>query len=198
MMLSIESIERTTYGSLKCYLIKQSGEFFKDFVINNIVNPTALTKSCFNIKRFVDDRICVPFLGLRFVSNLLKCFDFIKKEIHGLKYPVLMIHGLKDKICDARKAMQLYREITSVDKTKIWYTDGFHEPFSDVENEKYKLDIIKWMKHRLTSESPEGIKTIPLGKVLRGKIGVTHTKKLKRKIFLGLIFLIFYLKGIYL
>lgn len=68
MMTSIEHIEYSANGKLKMYLMKQCGEFFKDFVINNIVNPTALTKNSYNIKRFVDDRISVPFLGLRFVS----------------------------------------------------------------------------------------------------------------------------------
>jgi hypothetical protein len=60
--------------------MKQCGEFFKDFVINNVVNPTALTKNSYNIKRFVDDRICVPFLGLRFVSQLVECFEIIKQR----------------------------------------------------------------------------------------------------------------------
>lgn len=204
-MLSIESIEKTSNGSLKIWLIKQLGEFFRDFVINNIVNPTALTKSCYNIKRFVDDRICVPFLGLRFLSNLLKSFEYIKKTSGTyvfvdirFKYPVLMLHGVKDRICDPKQAMQFYRDIASETKTKIWYTEGFHEPFSDFENDKYKSDILKWLSSRVEEGKIPGKKPILLGKVREGRIGVEGSKKWKRKGFVLILVFALYIKGIFL
>lgn len=76
-LLKIEAIENSSYGGLKILCIKVLGDFFKDFVINNLDNPTTLTKNCYNIKKNLDDRVSVPFVGLRFLRELLFCCDSV-------------------------------------------------------------------------------------------------------------------------
>jgi alpha-beta hydrolase superfamily lysophospholipase len=71
-MLKVHSIESSS--------IKFFGEFFKDFVVNNLENPTALTKNCYNIKKHLDDRISIPFFGIRFLRELLFCSESVTKN----------------------------------------------------------------------------------------------------------------------
>lgn len=79
-MLKVHSIENTSYGRFKIMGIKFFGEFFKDFVVNNLDNPTSLTKNCYNIKKHLDDRINVPFFGIRFLRELLFCSESVYKN----------------------------------------------------------------------------------------------------------------------
>ena len=70
-MLKLQVIENTSYGSIKIQILKVWGEFFKDFVVNNLENPTALTKNVFNVKKHLDNRVSVPFVGVRFMREFL-------------------------------------------------------------------------------------------------------------------------------
>lgn len=79
-MLKVHSIESSSYGRFKIMGIKFFGEFFKDFVVNNLENPTALTKNCYNIKKHLDDRISIPFFGIRFLRELLFCSESVTKN----------------------------------------------------------------------------------------------------------------------
>ena len=63
-MLRIETIENSSYGWLKIQLLQLFGEIFKDFVVNNLDSPTAATKNLHIIKKNLDDRITVPFIGV--------------------------------------------------------------------------------------------------------------------------------------
>jgi hypothetical protein len=81
MMLRLEIIENSSYGWIKIQILKTFGDFFRDFVVNNLDNPTALTKNCFNIKKHLDDRITVPFVGVRFLREFLHCASYVKEHI---------------------------------------------------------------------------------------------------------------------
>jgi lysophospholipase len=80
-MLQLEAIENTSYGRLKVWILSWVGEFFKDFVVNNLENPTALTRNSFQIKKHLDDRISVPFVGIRFLRELILAFRAIQSGI---------------------------------------------------------------------------------------------------------------------
>lgn len=80
-MLKLDVIENTSYGKVKIQILNLFGEFFKDFVVNNLENPTSLTKNCFNIKKHLDDRISVPFVGVRFLREFLRSCSFINSHI---------------------------------------------------------------------------------------------------------------------
>lgn len=80
-MLRLDVIENTSYGRIKIQILRLFGEFFKDFVVNNLENPTGLTKNCFNIKKHLDDRISVPFVGVRFLREFLRSCTFIQSHI---------------------------------------------------------------------------------------------------------------------
>lgn len=65
-----------------------------------------------------------------------------------------MLHGLKDEIARPVYAKTLFDRIGSVHKRFVQYGNGFHEMFSDTENEKYKKDILTFMGEVLQKDPP--------------------------------------------
>ena len=83
-MLRLQVIENTSYGGIKIQILKVWGEFFKDFVVNNLENPTALTKNVFNVKKHLDNRVSVPFVGVRFMREFLYTCAYVQDHIRSL------------------------------------------------------------------------------------------------------------------
>lgn len=81
-MVNLESIENSSYGKVKIMCLKWLGDLFKDFILNNLDNPAALTKNCFNIKKHLDDRVNVPFIGVRFLKEFIVCCENVLANVH--------------------------------------------------------------------------------------------------------------------
>lgn len=62
------------------------------------------------------------------------------------------MHGMQDQICSYEKMDRIYFQIDSTEKRKLFFEDGFHEPFLDDEIETYKVHLIQWIHQRIQND----------------------------------------------
>lgn len=55
----------------KAQIVKLLGKKMEDFVVNSMVNPTALTKSNKHIQTIFGDRLMIPFLSVKMGRSIL-------------------------------------------------------------------------------------------------------------------------------
>ncbi len=48
----------------------------KDVVANALLNPTSLTKNNYEIRKIINDRLMIPFLGMNMARNLIKLTEY--------------------------------------------------------------------------------------------------------------------------
>lgn len=56
---------------IKATILKLVGKKMEDFVVNSMVNPTALTKSNKHIQTIFGDRLMIPFLSVKMGRSIL-------------------------------------------------------------------------------------------------------------------------------
>ncbi|KAI8000611.1 Caffeoylshikimate esterase [Camellia lanceoleosa] len=87
--------------------------------------------------------------------EFLRVCEYIKRNSHGLKIPLLVVHGGDDKICDPKSAKLLYESAASEDKTLKIFTGMWHqfigEPNESVE--QVFATILTWIGERAENVS---------------------------------------------
>jgi alpha-beta hydrolase superfamily lysophospholipase len=73
----------------------------------------------------------------------------VQSNADKLDYPILMIHGTADKICDIDGTRQFIANTTQRDKTALEYEGGYHELFNDIERQRVLADVQSWIEARL-------------------------------------------------
>jgi acylglycerol lipase len=74
---------------------------------------------------------------------------YLNKNIKKYETPVLLLHGEADKIVPVDFSRRLYDLIPIEDKKLITYPDAYHEILNDLDQEKVRKDIIKWLDNKV-------------------------------------------------
>ena len=90
-------VHKSLNTGLRIWFLRVFGSFLQDFILNNSVNPTGLTKNSYYIKKHLDDKLIVTYLGTKLVSDLIQIQKWIDANLYKFSYPVLFIHGSDDK-----------------------------------------------------------------------------------------------------
>lgn len=136
----INPVQKSVNRRFRIWFLRLFGEFFEDFVISNSINPSALTKNNYYIKKHLDDKLGVTYLGSKLVSDIIKTQNWINWRLFKFSYPVLFIHGSEDTESDLEDTRKVFNKIPSRDKEFKLVENSYHEPFIDYEKETYKTD----------------------------------------------------------
>lgn len=74
---------------------------------------------------------------------------YLNKNIKKYETPVLLLHGEADKIVPVEFSHRLYDLIPIEDKKIITYPDAYHEILNDIDQEKVRKDIVKWLDNKV-------------------------------------------------
>ena len=85
-------------------------------MVNNNVNPCALTKNNFLIKRHLDDKLIVNYLGTKLVSSIIQIHKWMAGRLFTFTDPVLFIQGDCDKESDLGQTQMVYEKVASREK----------------------------------------------------------------------------------
>lgn len=149
-------VHKSLNTGLRVWFLRMFGTFLQDFILNNSVNPTGLTKNSLYIKKHLDDKLIVTYLGTKLVSDLIEIQKWIDANLDKFSYPVQFIHGSEDKETSAEDTKKAFNKIISRDKEIKIMEGSLHEPFIDFEKEKYKIEITEWLRLKLISGKPLG------------------------------------------
>lgn len=80
-------------------------------------------------------------------AELLKSTRQINKSMPAFSLPVLIMHGLQDKLADVAGSQILYEQISSKDKTLKLYEGLYHEIFNEPEKDQVIREMIEWLNN---------------------------------------------------
>ncbi|XP_074644896.1 monoglyceride lipase-like [Tubulanus polymorphus] len=88
---------------------------------------------------------------------MFECFNFIKDNLDKVDFPVLILHGGDDHICDVAGSQLLHDSATSKDKTLKIYEGLYHQLHAEPDGDNIKVmnDIRAWIKERLPSATEQ-------------------------------------------
>ena len=85
-------------------------------------------------------------LSARVGAELLKTMENLQSKISELSLPLLILHGMADRISDPSSSRILFDGTGSKDKTLKLYEGFYHEIFNDPGCQQVFSDMDDWLK----------------------------------------------------
>lgn len=85
----------------------------------------------------------------RLAIEVQRTAEWVHSHADELNYPILMLHGTADEICQADGSRRFYANTSQQDKTLIEYEGGYHELFNDTVKDKALGDVQHWIEAHL-------------------------------------------------
>ncbi len=93
---------------------------------------------------------------LETLAEMVRADERLKKGFPEITLPVLIIHGVADKVTKPSGSQEFYDHVGSTDKTLKLYEDTYHDPLHDINKELVMNDIINWVNERIPAETSSG------------------------------------------
>jgi len=167
--------------------VKFMSQHLGEVVLNIGINPTALSRNNFNVRKLFDDRLCIPIVGMTLARTLVDIIEYSVPNAHQFTYPCLIIHGNADTVTNCSDSVRFYKKVISEDKTLKIFDGGYHELQYDTEKELLKKIMSDWLLER-ANKSPRNFSDMPPLKVGLPK----RTLSQKLKILVLILLAVFY------
>ncbi len=79
----------------------------------------------------------------------------VRRKLHRVKAPLLIIHGQHDTTALVQSADILFHQAASRHREKIILPDSYHIITVDVEHRRVEREVVRWMKHWLKAGAAE-------------------------------------------
>ncbi|XP_043563525.1 monoglyceride lipase-like [Chiloscyllium plagiosum] len=116
------------------------------------VDPRWLSRSQKEVKIFNNDPLNYhgPY-RMRFTVQVLQAVAKLEKVVPTITWPMLILHGDADKLCDIRGSFLLYKLSASSDKTLKIFSKCFHLLHREVPNVTLEVFALigKWIADRM-------------------------------------------------
>lgn len=129
----------------KKFIIRHFGSNLKTFVLNSMINITAIAKNAHHIRRMVDDTLVYPFLNLPLAQSMMISISKAHEYAHSIKTPYLILHGVKDQITHISDSVRFFANLGSQNKKLEKFEDGYHELHHDEEQHEMYLKMEEWL-----------------------------------------------------
>jgi acylglycerol lipase len=115
------------------------------------LDTTHLSRDPAEVKKYNEDELIYhEGTYARTGAEILKATKETAIRFNKFSEPILILHGLADKITDAKGSQLLYDQCSSSDKNYIPYKESYHELLFEPEKKQVMGDIAKWMKERVS------------------------------------------------
>ncbi len=84
----------------------------------------------------------------RLGAELLKVMKQIRQKLADIQLPVLIMHGTEDRLSDPQSSQLMYDNVSSLDKTVLFYKGYHHEIHNEPGRNKVLADIENWLEAR--------------------------------------------------
>ena len=88
------------------------------------------------------------------MAQLARADELLGKNFEKITLPLLILHGLADKVTKPSGSKEFYEKAGSSDKTLKLYEGHFHDLLADVGKQQVMADIQAWIDAQLSSSSP--------------------------------------------
>jgi len=111
------------------------------------IDPTSLTRDPEALAAYAADELIEPRATMRWGTESLDTVERIKRGMHTIDLPMLVVHGGADPLNMPAGAQALYAALPNPDKTLHVYPDVHHEPHNDLDHEQVAADVTAWLQH---------------------------------------------------
>ena len=87
-------------------------------------------------------------VSARLGSELLKVMKQIRQRLSQIQLPVLILHGNEDRLSDPQSSQLMYDNVSSIDKTLLFYKGYHHEIHNEPGRNRVLADIENWLEVR--------------------------------------------------
>lgn len=104
-------------------------------------------------KSVIDDYNNDPLVAHKISGSMLiecyKAVKYIKENSKAFEYPILILHGLEDKIVYPEDSKLLFNNIESKYKKIKLYENMYHEILNEYRKDNVLIDINNWIRKEL-------------------------------------------------
>ena len=158
----------------------------EDFVINSMVNPTALTKNSKYIGSIFEDRLMIPFMSIKMGKSVIDAIGDVTHRMNNFNFPVIVFHGKADTIANYEDSRRFVYSKVAPFKQIHLFENGFHELQHDVEK-----DELLECSMRFIESLPN---KLPVGRLNVFPIEIRKKKMTKHYIAIAIIVLLLVIK----
>ena len=88
-------------------------------------------------------------LRVRLGVEMMKMMHKLPGEVSKITLPILIMHGVADRLCDPEGSETLYEQVASNDKTLKLYDGFYHKIFNEPGREQVFADMEVWLAARI-------------------------------------------------
>jgi alpha-beta hydrolase superfamily lysophospholipase len=87
-------------------------------------------------------------ISARLGAEFVEAMQPLRRRASEIKSPLLIMHGIADRLSDPRSSEELYQRAGSEDKTLRLYDGFYHEIFNEFGHEQVFADMEAWLDAR--------------------------------------------------
>ncbi|KAM8930815.1 monoglyceride lipase [Pelodytes ibericus] len=160
-------------SSFKVFAAKILNHVLPNFSLGSI-DPNFVSRNKKEVETYMTDPL-VYHGGMKvsFAVQLLNATSRVERALPQFKFPVLLLHGTADKLCDIRGSQLMMDTVPSEDKTLKVYEDAFHalhKELPEVASSVFQ-EIESWLLQRL--EKAGSASALVPQEIQKEKMGIT-------------------------
>lgn len=101
------------------------------------------------VSKYSDPLVFTGSIRVRTGYEILRITAYLQQNLHRVKVPFLVLHGVADSVTDPDASRKLYKEASSTDKTIHLYEGLLHDLLIEPEREEIMNTIIAWLNARV-------------------------------------------------
>lgn len=119
----------------------------------------------------------VPRQTLRLLGEVDWMIRQLPRSVDHIRMPTLILASPNDAVASERQIQHLFDEISSKDKTLLWYRKSYHLLLHDVQRDEVYHDVTQWVQqHMGIEEKPKSSGFFKAKKSQKRKVSATKPR----------------------
>jgi alpha-beta hydrolase superfamily lysophospholipase len=148
-LFALPAVAKCATGTLRGLILSgtalEPGAAAADLLTNGAVPPETLSRDPEVVKAYVDDPLVWDTVPPEVMMSTVDVGQRARDAIPLIEIPVLLIHGVDDKLTDIQGANYVHVQLVITDKTLIGYDGLLHEILNEPEKDRVIGDVIQWL-----------------------------------------------------
>lgn len=114
------------------------------------IDPTRLSRDPLEQQAYLTDPLILrERVDPELFERLFEGLALLVGRAAEISIPILLLHGLDDRLCSAQGARDYVEATSSGDVTVKLYPGGRHEMFNEINRDEVFADLVSWLDARL-------------------------------------------------
>lgn len=114
------------------------------FKLKDLITPEMLSHDPKIVEAFKKDPLISQFITIRLGQEILDNIPKVFERCTVLQTPLLMLHGLADRVCSPEGTKRFFHELILAQKELKLYEGMYHELFNETDKEQTFQNIDRW------------------------------------------------------